>query len=99
MKRLTALIVLTLSCLSGILSQQNVEFTKANMAKDKNLKKLYKNIVRHGDDFYYLHDRGYLIALEYYLEAYKSHPNSAILNYKIADCYLHTLYKYKALPY
>src|SRR5687767_13018843 len=99
MKRLTTLIFFILFVFSGILAQQNVEFTKANMAKDKELKKLYKKLVRHGDKFYYLHDRGYLIALEYYLEAYKSHPNSAILNYKIADCYLHTLYKYKALPY
>ncbi len=81
------------------LNSQNVEFTKENMRKDKNLRKIYKTHVKHGDDFYYLHDRGYLIALEHYLAAYNKHPNSALLNYKIADCYLHTLYKYKALPY
>jgi len=99
MKRLTTLIVVLLTFVFGVNAQQNVEFTKANMAKNKELRKLYKKLVKHGDNFYYLHDRGYLIALEYYLEAYKSHPNSAVLNYKIADCYLHTLYKYKALPY
>jgi outer membrane protein OmpA-like peptidoglycan-associated protein len=78
---------------------QNVEFTKANMSKNKPLRTIYKKYIKHGDKFYFLHERGYLIALEYYLEAYKQHSTSAILNYKIADCYLHTLYKYKALPY
>ncbi len=98
MKKLTTLFICFL--FSFILaSSQNVEFTKDNMRKDKTLKKLYNDYVKHGDKFYYLHERGYLIALEYYLEAYKTHKNSAILNYKIADCYLHTLYKYKALPY
>jgi outer membrane protein OmpA-like peptidoglycan-associated protein/tetratricopeptide (TPR) repeat protein len=99
MKRLATLIVLTFLCILPSFGQKNVEFTKANMSKDKELRKLYKNLMRHGDNWYFLHDRGYLIALEYYLEVYKTHQNSAILNYKIADCYLHTLYKYKALPY
>jgi len=98
MKRLTILIVI-LFLGSFLCFSQNVEFTKANMSKDKKLKQTYKKYVKHGDKFYFLHERGYLIALEYFLAAYGEHPNSAILNYKIADCYLHTLYKYKALPY
>ncbi len=98
MKKLATLIILLFLCASFGVSQ-NVEFTKANMSKNKDLRRIYKSYVKHGDKFYYLHDRGYLIALEYYLEAYKTHQNSAVLNYKIADCYLHTLYKYKALPY
>lgn len=98
MKRVTILILISIFC-SLFAVSQNVEFTKANMVKDKKLRQTYKKFVKHGDKFYYYHERGYLIALEYYLAAYKEHSNSAILNYKIADCYLHTLYKYKALPY
>jgi outer membrane protein OmpA-like peptidoglycan-associated protein/tetratricopeptide (TPR) repeat protein len=64
---------------------QNIEFTKQN--------------VKQGDKYYFGQERGYLMALEYFMMAYKEHPNSALLNYKIADCYLHTLYKYSALKH
>src|SRR5688572_28624978 len=80
-------------------AQSNIEFTKENFKNDKNLRAIYTNYVKKGDKLYYGYDRGYLVALEYYMMAYEKHPNSAILNYKIADCYLHTLYKYKALPH
>ncbi len=93
---ISALFVYATICLHA---QNNVEFTKANFKKDKNLKKIYTSYVKKGDKFYFYFDRGYLVALDYYLMAYQKHPNSAMLNYKIADCYLHTLYKYKALPH
>jgi outer membrane protein OmpA-like peptidoglycan-associated protein len=80
-------------------AQNNVEFTKENLKNDKNLKSTYTKFIKKGDKLYFGHEHGYLVALEYYLMAYEEHPNSAILNYKIADCYLHTLYKYKALPH
>jgi outer membrane protein OmpA-like peptidoglycan-associated protein/tetratricopeptide (TPR) repeat protein len=78
---------------------QNVEFTRENFKNDKELKKTYNKYVKQGDKFYFEHERGYLMALEFYMMAYKEHPNSALLNYKIADCYLHTLYKYSALKH
>jgi outer membrane protein OmpA-like peptidoglycan-associated protein len=94
-------ITLTIATLFFLLvsQAQNIEFTKANMKHDEALRKTYKTYVKQGDKYYYGFERGYLIALEYYLMAYEQHPNSAMLNYKIADCYLHTLYKYKALKH
>ncbi len=99
MKKLVFIIAMFLISTSYLLSQTNVEFTKENFKQDKTLKKVYTSFVKKGDKFYYFYERGYLVALEYYLMAYYQHPNSALLNYKIGDCYLHTLYKYKALPY
>src|SRR5688572_21973227 len=99
MKSLTTLVVVFWGLFISLSAQQNVEFTKANMAKDKDLRKVYKSYVKKGDVYYYEYERGFLLALEYYLLAYEKHPNSAMLNYKIANCYLNTLYKYKALPH
>ncbi len=98
MKQIASLIIVLIITFSFV-QAQNIEFTKLNRNHDKSLQKTYKTYVKHGDKYYYYHDRGYLIALEYYLMAYQEHPNSAFLNYKIADCYLHTLYKYKALTH
>lgn len=99
-KFLVAVLTLAFIAIGNLYGQtDNIEFTKPNMRKNKTLKRVYKKYVKKGDKFYYSYERGYLIALEYYLMAYKQHPNSALLNYKIANCYLHTLYKYRALPH
>lgn len=78
---------------------QNVEFTKENMKNDKNLKKAYQKYVSKGLDFYYYDEPYYSVALDYLLKANEMHGNSAQLNYYIADCYLHTQEKFKALKY
>lgn len=95
----TLTLMLAMTFISGLAFAQNVEFTKENFKTNKDLKKIYRMHVKKGDKWYYQHERGYLLALEYYLQANEKHPNSALLNFKIADCFLHTLYKYRALPY
>jgi len=84
---------------------QNLEFTKENYRKNKSLRQV-KKLMKKGDMHYYMAlgatnglEMDYGFALEYYLDAYKVNPNSALLNYKIANCYLHTLEKFRALPY
>ncbi len=99
MRKIILSISTLLFCALQLSAQNNVEFTKENLKNNKDLKKVYTNYVKKGDKFYFGHERGYLVALEYYMMAYNEHPSSAMLNYKIADCYLHTLYKYKALPH
>src|SRR5688572_6581707 len=100
MKKTTLLFIIAFAAaIFKVQAQDNIEFTKENIKKDKNLRHLYQAYVKKGDKLYYNYERGYLVALEYYLMAHEQHPNSALLNYKIADCYLHTLYKYKALDY
>lgn len=77
---------------------QNVEFTKENFKKNKSFRKAKKDLKK-GNKFYYDAEPDYNYALEYYLRIYQVNPNSALLNYKIANCYLHTLEKFRALTY
>jgi len=99
MRKITLFIFGVMFLTLQLSAQNNVEFTKENLKTDKNLKSTYTKFIKKGDKLYFGHEHGYLVALEYYMMAYEEHPNSATLNYKIADCYLHTLYKYKALPH
>ncbi len=69
------------------------------MKKDKALRKLYNQFVKKGLNYYFSEDAIYPVAIDYFLKAYESHKNSAFLNYLIADCYLHTQEKFKALRY
>ncbi len=82
------------------ISAQNIEFTKdAFPGNKKGLKKALKEIKK-GDEYFYHNIRGLdLIALQYYLNAYKFNPNNALLNYKIGSCYINTHFKFKSLPY
>jgi outer membrane protein OmpA-like peptidoglycan-associated protein len=98
MKKICTLISLLIVPLI-YLNAQNIEFTRENCRNDKSLNKINKELVKKGDRYYFGEERGYLVALEYYVMTFEKHPNSALLNYKIADCYLHTLYKYRALSY
>jgi len=69
------------------------------MKSDKNLKKLYKQYYVKGLAFYDSDDPLFSVAIDYFLKTYEQHSNSALLNYMIADCYLHTQEKFKALHY
>ena len=98
MKITTALIVTLIlsACLS---TAQNVDFSKENFSENKKgLKKALKNLKK-GDSYYYGIERGYNEAILYYLQAYEFNPNNALLNYKIANCYLNSLEKYNAIKY
>lgn len=100
MKKVVSTFLLFFTFLFSIgFSQTNIEFTKENFKTTKDLKKIYKKYVRKGHKYYYTDDKVYPVALEYYLLALQKHENSALLNYLIADCYLHTFEKYKALQY
>ncbi len=93
------LVLLATSFLLNNTIAQNVEFTKENMKNDKSLKKTYQQYVKKGLDFYEYDEPYYSVALDYFLKAYETHNNSSLLNYYIADCYLHTQEKFKALKY
>jgi len=94
--------IITLKLLLVFLSfskAQNIEFTKENF-KDKpdGLKEALKQI-KTGDGFYEEGFTKYRFALPYYLKANEFNPNDALLNYKIGNCYLHSNFRTKALPY
>lgn len=95
-------ILITFFMLSMPLSyaySQNIEFTKENMKSNKNLKKLYSQYYLKGLAFYDSDDPLFSVAIDYFLKVYEQHTNSALLNYMIADCYLHTQEKFKALKF
>lgn len=92
------LIVLTVSMVN-LSFGQNVEFTKENMKNNKNLHKIYQQYVKKGLTYYLDEEPLYSVAMDFFLKAHEQHQHSAYLNYMIADCYLHTQEKFKALSY
>lgn len=97
MKKLLLILFLLAYC-PVLVNSQNVEFTKENIRKNKAFRKV-KKYLKKADKYYFDYEPGYNFALEYYLKVYAVNPNSALLNYKIANCYLHTLEKFEALSY
>jgi len=73
-------VTVCLSCSSFFLFAQN------NINKNKHVKKGNKVLVKQNKNSKYQY------ALENYLETYKTYPNNALLNLKIADCYYNLYY-------
>ena len=93
------LLVITLSILFFNITTtiaQNVNFEKSNFKGNKNYRKAYNNYLD-GRDYY--DQNVYNIALNYLLPANDFNPDNAELNFMIGDCYLHSIYKDKALKY
>jgi outer membrane protein OmpA-like peptidoglycan-associated protein len=72
----------------SLIAQQNVAFKKVNFPKKKDqLKEAIQNIS--DGDYYYSKGRQSInVALSYYIRANDFNPNNALLNFKIAKCYL-----------
>jgi outer membrane protein OmpA-like peptidoglycan-associated protein len=78
----------------GVVTAQNVEFSKSNFKSDPTGFKTAYKALQEGNSKY-LGNR-YTKALEDYLVANKFNPNNAELNAKIGDCYMHSAEKSKA---
>lgn len=96
MKLFTLYITLFLSFVAGA---QNIEFDKDNFKDDKDGLKAAKDNIKTGDEIYLKGPVFYKEALPYYLKANAFNPNNASLNYKLGQCYLASVEKYKALPH
>jgi len=92
-------IVLAAIFLSSGLFAQNVEFDKANFKEDKDGLKTAKDNLKTGDDLYAQGPGFYREAIAPYEAANTFNPNNADLNYKLGECYLASMFKFKALPY
>ena len=90
------LIIIALFCLGGVFSQ-NVEFDKANFKDDKDGFKAARANLKIGNDFYEKGPIFYKDALQYFERANEFNPNNALLNLKLGNCYLSSVYKFKAL--
>ena len=91
--------VLAFIVLSSGLFAQSVEFDKANFKEDKDGLKTAKDNLKTGDDFYAQGPGFYRDAIAPYEAANTFNPNNADLNFKLGECYLASMFKYKALPY
>lgn len=83
---------------SSMLYSQNMEFNKENIANNPEWKTALKSIKK-GDKFFMKSPGSSKQSIPYYLDAYAVNPNSALLNFKMAQCYLESYEDYKALPY
>ncbi len=96
LKRYTLAIALIFT---GGLFAQNVEFDKSNFKDDKDGFKTAKDNLEAGDDLYFQGPVFYKDAIAPYEAANTFNPNNAELNFKLGDCYLASMFKYKALPH
>ncbi|TGE22062.1 hypothetical protein E5K00_17575 [Hymenobacter aquaticus] len=92
-------LLLALLLLAQVAAAQNVEFDKDNFRSDKDGLKEAQREVKTGDEWYDMDPPRYEQALPHYLAAQKFNPSNARLNLRIGDCYLHSGYKPRALPY
>ncbi|TGE27000.1 OmpA family protein [Hymenobacter metallicola] len=96
---MSRILLIALLLLAQVTVAQNVEFDKDNFKSNKDGLKEAQKEVRTGDEWYDMDPPRYEQALPHYLEAQKFNPSNARLNLRIGDCYLHSGFKPRALPY
>ncbi|MDB0037773.1 OmpA family protein [bacterium] len=76
---------------------QGIEFDKVNFKDDKEGLKKAKDNIKAGDKIYSQGEIFFKEALPFYEKANEFNPENAQLNYKLGECYLHSVYKSKAM--
>jgi len=92
-------IILAAIFLSSGLFAQNVEFDKDNFKDNKDGLKTAKDNLKAGDDLFNQGPGFYKDAIAPYEAANTFNPNNADLNYKLGQCYMASMFKFKALPF
>ena len=86
--------------ISSLFSQENVTIVKEEFKNDKkHFFKAWQNIKYSDRQYEKQTSRGYLLALDFYLEAYEYNQTNPELNYKIGICFIASIYSYRSLPY
>ena len=90
-------------------SQQNIEFKAGNFKDDKEGYKKAIEAIKTADEYRSAGNEAiyavvspkenFKMAIQGYLVAYQFNANSAILNFKLGNCYLYTNERYNALKY
>ena len=78
---------------------QGVEFDKDNFKEDKEGLKAAKDNIEAGDKLYEQGEVFFKEAIPFYEKAQAFNPNNALLNYKLGECYLFSVYKPKAMAH
>ncbi|MDX2361423.1 MAG: OmpA family protein [Crocinitomicaceae bacterium] len=92
-------LVILVVLLTGGLYAQNVEFEKANFPDDKDGLKEAKSQLKQGNELFEEGPMFYKDAIPFFEAANEFNPNNADLNFRLGDCYLSSMFKYKALPF
>ena len=72
---------------------QGVEFDKANFKDDKDGLKEAKDNIKEGDKIYEQGQVFFKEAIPFYEKANAFNPDNALLNYKLGECYLYSVFK------
>lgn len=100
MKALQIIAVFIFTFLASNVYSQNVEFDKNNFKNDKDGFKKAMDNLKQGDEYYEMQSRGgYILAMEFYVEANRFNPNNSKLNYKLGRCYEGSMQKSKCLEF
>lgn len=78
---------------------QGIEFDKDNFKNDKDGLKEAKNNIKDGDKIYEQGSIFFKDAIPFYEKANTFNPDNALLNYKLGECYLHSIDKSKAMDH
>ncbi len=96
MKKILSIFIFLFFAYLFAANAQNVEFVRSNFKGKKGFSKAYMHFLD-GRDAY--EQNVYYEAIENLEKAYEFNPDNAELNFMLGDCYLHTIYKAKALKY
>lgn len=94
----TILIAALITSAFGVFAQ-GVEFDKDNFKEDKEGLKAAKDNIEAGDKLYEQGEVFFKEAIPFYEKAQAFNPNNALLNYKLGECYLFSVYKPKAMAH
>ncbi len=98
MRKLEIIITSILIVITSIVNAQEIEIKKDDFA-NKDDYKTAKDNLKQAEELYALGRGGYRRALDFYLPVVRKVPNNAALNYKIGNCYLHSIQRVKCIDY
>ena len=93
------ILIIGIVAISNAFFAQDVAFEKANFKENKEGFKAAKNNLKEGDEIYATGATFFKNAIPFYNNANNFNPNNADLNMKLGECYLTSVYKYKALEH
>ena len=98
MKKTGLILTIVFIAFAGIVKSQEVEIKKEDFA-NKDQYKVAKDNLEQAEELYMLGRGGFRRALDFYLPVVQKVPNNALLNYKIGNCYLHSIQRVKCIDY
>ena len=93
------LLLIIVSYFGSVAQDISVPFDKKIFQERKDEFKIADKALAQGNDLYNIGFQVWSKSIPFYEEANKFNPDNAELNYRLGNCYLHSIYKSKALDY